>query len=86
MALDVASLLGAFLDEAEDHLDNLSAQILLLEREPGDRAVLDEIFRIAHSLKGASASFGLQGFSVLAHQVETVLNPIRKERPRSTSP
>lgn len=78
MVLDIASLLGAFLDEAEDHLDNLSAQILLLEREPADRAVLDEIFRIAHSLKGASASFGLQGFSVLAHQVETVLNPLRK--------
>ena len=43
----------------EEHLQLLNQSLLSLEQDPQDRAVLDEIFRVAHTLKGMSGTMGL---------------------------
>lgn len=69
--------LGLFLDESRDSLDILNGSLLLLEHDPGDPETLATIFRVAHSLKGMSASVGLDAMAQLTHRMEDVLAALR---------
>ncbi|HLE98112.1 MAG TPA: ATP-binding protein [Candidatus Thermoplasmatota archaeon] len=66
-----------FLDEARDALAALERTLLALESRPGDRRVLDEAFRLAHTLKGMAATFGLAAAAEAAHAAESVLATAR---------
>ena len=70
--------LSLFLQEADEQLELLDADIVRLEKEAGDSALLQEIFRAAHTLKGSSAMIGHQRMSELAHHMEDVLDRVRK--------
>ena len=50
--MDVSQYLEIFIDETKEHLQNLNDLLLVLEKEPEDKATINEIFRAAHSLKG----------------------------------
>ena len=50
--MDVSQYLEIFLDETNEHLQNLNTQILELESDPENMDNINEIFRAAHSLKG----------------------------------
>src|SRR6185437_14528169 len=67
-----------FLSEAEEQMELLSQDLLRLEHE-GDTSseLLQEIFRAAHTLKGASGAIGHQRMARLTHAVETVLDQVR---------
>jgi two-component system chemotaxis sensor kinase CheA len=73
-------LLKTFQVEAQEHLQKLNETLLQLERQP-DQAVrqtlLQEIFRSAHSLKGAARAVSLGDIENLAHVMETVLQQSR---------
>ena len=47
-----------FLSEAQEHLDNIDAGLVTLEKNPADTKVVDELMRHAHTLKGIAASMG----------------------------
>ena len=49
--MDVSQYLEVFIDEADEHLQSLSDQIMVLEKEPENMDTINEIFRAAHSLK-----------------------------------
>ena len=49
-------------------------------RQPDDRETVDEIFRIAHSLKGMSATMGFAGMAALTHEMEDVFELLRQRR------
>ena len=63
--MDMSEYLSAFLDESGEHLEELNDLILLLEKDPHSRDTNNEIFRIAHTLKGMSAALGCDGISTL---------------------
>lgn len=79
-SLDMSQYLGIFLDEAEEQLQQLDEAIVLLEQEPDNRELLNKIFRIAHTLKGSSASMGFEKMATLTHRMESVLDALRQEK------
>ena len=56
--MDVSQYLEIFLDETNEHLQNLNTQILELESDPENMDNINEIFRAAHSLKGMAGTMG----------------------------
>jgi len=69
-----------FLDESHEHLQSLNDGLLGLEDNSGDLSVLNEIFRNAHTLKGMSATMGYNKIAELTHEMEDVLDALRKEQ------
>ncbi len=76
--MENSEYLPMFLAESREHLQELNLAIIRIEEVPADHETLDEIFRIAHSLKGMSATMGFSGMAALTHAMEDVLELIRK--------
>ncbi len=76
--MDTSEYMPMFLAEAREHLQELNLAIVRLEEAPEDRPIVDEIFRIAHSLKGMSATMGFAQVAALTHQMEEVLELLRQ--------
>lgn len=75
--LDNSELFGAFLDEAEELLQQLEQDVLQLEQKGESPEIIQNIFRVAHTLKGASAAMGFEEMKKVAHEMENVLEQIR---------
>jgi two-component system chemotaxis sensor kinase CheA len=69
--------LKVFLDEAEEQLQTLDADLITLEKTGAEPELLQEIFRVAHTLKGSSASIGHNRMAELTHAMESVLDSLR---------
>ena len=69
-----------FAAEAREHLAEISRAFVALESEPSNRDSLDAIFRSVHTIKGMAAAMGYEVASSLAHNIESVLDELRKER------
>lgn len=76
--MDVNQYLGIFLEEAREHLQTLNRCVLDLEHDPENLQVLDEIFRSAHTIKGMSATMGYASIAELTHEMENVLDLLRR--------
>jgi chemosensory pili system protein ChpA (sensor histidine kinase/response regulator) len=76
-SLDKSSIIEFFLVEAGEHIQNLNKGLLSLEKEPNNMAIIDELFRAAHTLKGSAAMMGFQGVSDVAHKTEDMLGAFR---------
>ena len=75
--MDVSQYLEIFLDETDEHLQNLNTQILMLEQEPDNMDTINEIFRAAHSLKGMAGTMGYKRMQTLTHDMENVFSEVR---------
>lgn len=75
--MDVSQYLEIFLDETNEHLQNLNTQILTLEQEPDNMDTINEIFRAAHSLKGMAGTMGYKRMQTLTHDMENVFSEVR---------
>ena len=62
-----------FLEEASQLLSDAEQCFLVLESTPGDGATLDQIFRLAHNLKGSSKAVGFEDIGNFTHLLETFL-------------
>jgi|GEM_PF-2192032 len=69
--------LETFFEEAAEHLANMESALLGLEHSPGDQELLNSIFRCAHSIKGASGTFGLRDVARFTHSLENLLDRMR---------
>src|SRR5258705_12139107 len=72
--------LPMFLAEAREHLQRLNLAVVRIEKTPDDRRTVDEIFRIAHSMKAMSATMGFEGMAALTHKMEDVFELLRRRR------
>ena len=79
-------LLKDFFTEAEQQVENLESNILVIENDPTNHEAIDEIFRAAHTLKGGSATVEMTELSTFTHAVEDVLDEIRSDRVQVTEP
>src|SRR4030067_3825991 len=64
--------------ECSEHLQVLENGLLRLEKEPGDKATLEEVFREAHSLKGAARMVGVTDVETIGHKFEDILGAAKK--------
>ncbi len=78
--IDPSPYLSLFIEEARENIAALNDKILLLEAGEQSRAVLDEIFRAAHTIKGMSATMGFNGIAELTHAMEGVLDAVRGDQ------
>lgn len=74
-------LMRSFLGEAEDRIDALNTDLLALEQaEPAAReAIIQRLFRSAHSLKGAARAVGLVSVETISHRMEEILSGVRDD-------
>jgi two-component system chemotaxis sensor kinase CheA len=73
-------MLAAFLDECSERTDSLAERLLRLEQNADDRALIGEIFRDLHTLKGSSAFAGLTKMNRIAHRAEDLIGALREGR------
>lgn len=76
--MDTSQYMGMFLEESREHLQTLNRCLLDLENDPGNLSVLDEIFRSAHTIKGMSATMGFTTIAELTHEMENILDLLRR--------
>ncbi|HEV7662998.1 MAG TPA: chemotaxis protein CheA [Chloroflexota bacterium] len=67
-----------FLAEVDELIQRVEESLVDLERAPDDKALLNEIFRAAHTIKGSSATIGHTRMAALTHAMETRLDDLRK--------
>ncbi len=75
--MDMSQYLEIFIEETKEHLQSLNQCLLQMEKNPGDNSMLNEIFRVAHTLKGMSGTMGFNRMSRLTHDMEDVLQALR---------
>jgi two-component system, chemotaxis family, sensor kinase CheA len=75
-------LVTEFLNESREHLATIETDLLAIEKDgaDADEALINKVFRAAHSIKGGSGFFGLVNVKELAHRVETVLDMLRSKK------
>ena len=73
-------LLKDFFAEAEQQVEQLESNVLVIENDPTNHDSIDEIFRAAHTLKGGSATVEMTELSTFTHSVEDLLDEIRSDR------
>ncbi len=76
--MDTSEYLPMFLAECREHLQELNLAVVRIEENPGDRDTVDEIFRIAHSMKGMSATMGFEDMAALTHEMEDAFELLRQ--------
>ena len=76
--MDTSEYMPMFLAETREHLQSLNLAVVKLEDNPQDRPTVDEVFRIAHSLKGMSATMGFPLMAELTHEMEDVFELLRQ--------
>ena len=82
--MDLSQYLEIFIDETNEHLQNLNEQLLILEKEPENENTINEIFRAAHSLKGMAGTMGYKRMQRLTHDTENVFSEIRNGKMKVT--
>jgi two-component system chemotaxis sensor kinase CheA len=75
--LDETRLKRAFLEEAEELSQKLGVTLMALEADRSNAKLINEVFRLTHSLKSESALMGFATLSTLAHRMEDVLGLAR---------
>ncbi len=86
MMIEDNELRDLFKMECEEHLQNLEEGLLFLEKSPDDQARLKDVFREAHSLKGASRMLGVLDVETLSHRFEDLLGQAKHGKIKLTSP
>ena len=76
--MDLAKYRNLFLEEAAEHLAEMSRSLLELEKTPDIADAIDSVFRAAHSIKGMAASLGYDGITELSHRLEDRMDACRR--------
>ena len=76
----MSEFLAIFVEEAREHLEDMESSLLALRIDTVTTDDLNKIFRAAHSIKGGSATFGLNSVTELAHVLESLLDKLRDRR------
>ena len=82
--MDTSEYTNVFVEESREYLQTLNRSLLDMEHSP-DPALLNEIFRAAHTLKGMSATMEFNKMAELCHAMEGVLDKLRNHERDVTS-
>ena len=84
--IDLSQFYQVFFEEAGENLDRMEQLLLEIDIEAADDEDLNSIFRCAHSVKGGAATFGFADVAELTHQMETLLDKLRRHELQPTAP
>ena len=82
---DLTQFYQIFFEEAGENLDQMEQMLLQLDLEQADDEELNAIFRCAHSIKGGAATFGFGDVAELTHQMESLLDKLRRHELQPTA-
>jgi two-component system chemotaxis sensor kinase CheA len=77
-AFDLTQFHGVFFEEAGENLATMESLLLEIDVDAASEEELNAIFRVAHSIKGGAATFGFADVAELTHELETLLDRLRK--------
>ena len=77
MTIDLTQFHDAFFEESFEALDSMETALLKLDIGAPDKELINTIFRVAHSIKGGSATFGFSDIASFTHSLETLLDELR---------
>jgi len=83
--MDMNQYLDMFIEESKENLQYMNENLLNLEKDPNKGNLLNEIFRIAHTLKGMSGTMGFSRISGLTHEMENLLQAMRNNEIETSS-
>ena len=83
---DLSQFYQIFFEEAGENLEQMEQMLLALDVEAADDEELNAIFRCAHSIKGGAATFGFADVAELTHQMESLLDKLRRHELQPTPP
>jgi len=83
--IDLSQFYQVFFEEAGENLDRMEKLLLELNVSAADDEEMNAIFRCAHSIKGGAATFGFKDVAELTHQMETLLDKLRRHELEPTS-
>ena len=83
--MDTSQYMSMFIEESLDNLQTLNESLLELEQNPEDIDKVNEIFRVAHTIKGMAATMGFTDLAELTHKMEDVLSEFREGELKVTS-
>src|ERR1700748_2243329 len=86
MTIDLTQFHDAFFEESFEALDSMEAALLKLDIGAPDKELINTIFRVAHSIKGGSATFGFSEIASFTHSLETMLDELRSGAMQVTLP
>jgi two-component system chemotaxis sensor kinase CheA len=75
---DLSQFYQIFFEEAGENLDQMEQMLLDLDLSAANDEELNGIFRCAHSIKGGAATFGFSDVAELTHQMESLLDRLRR--------
>ena len=78
MSIDMQQFHAIFLEETQEHLDELEQGLMELNVQAPDAEGLNSIFRAAHSIKGGSGMFGFDALGAVTHLMENLLDRLRQ--------
>ena len=77
-------LLREFVTETNESLDVVDVELVRFEQDPNNAKILDNIFRLVHTIKGTCGFLGLPRLEALAHAAETLMGNFRDGVPATT--
>lgn len=83
--MDVSQYLDVFINEAKENVQSLNTSLLGLESDFSNVSILNEIFRVAHTLKGMAGTMGFGRMTALTHHMEDVLDALRNKKLEANS-
>jgi len=80
MDIDMSQYMNLFIEESNEHLQTMNDVLLELEKNTDNISLINELFRVAHTLKGMSGTMGYTNMADLTHEMENVLDGVRNNR------
>lgn len=84
--MDMSQYLEIFIDESKEHLQHMNKVLLELENNQQDINMINEIFRVAHTIKGMAGTMGFNRVANLTHEMENVLHLVRNKEIQISNP
>ncbi|HHW30468.1 MAG TPA: chemotaxis protein CheA [Clostridiaceae bacterium] len=78
--MDMTKYLDVFIEESKELFNNLNQALLELESNPDDISVINEVFRLIHTLKGMAGTLGFEKTAQLTHRLEDELQEVRSNK------
>ena len=75
---EMVEIFEGFLVESNELLDNISHDLMVIESEPGNLDLINQLFRAFHTIKGTSSFMGFEEITSITHHAEDILNKLRK--------
>jgi|JI8StandDraft_1071087.scaffolds.fasta_scaffold03914_2 two-component system chemotaxis sensor kinase CheA len=75
---EMVEIFEGFLVESNELLDNISQDLMIIESEPENFDLINQLFRAFHTIKGTSSFMGFEEVTSITHHAEDILNKLRK--------